>query len=253
MILDAIIAATAERVARMPEDAEETVEAPRAATGFYDAVRRTKRTNAIIAEIKAASPSRGIICSDIDPRGFALSMVSSGCAALSVITEPRFFHGSDTFLPAVRNAVSVPILRKDFVIDPRQVAASRALGADAVLLITAVLKDRLPDFVELARSYSLEPLVEVHTGRELEVALSSGTRMIGINNRNLKDMSVDLSVTKRLAPRARDCGCRVVSESGFVWPCDVRRFRDIVDGFLIGSSIVSARNPQKKLEGFLFA
>ncbi|MDH7509953.1 MAG: indole-3-glycerol-phosphate synthase [Methanolinea sp.] len=253
MMLDAIVAATAERVARMPADAGDTASAPRAAAGFYDAVRRTNGNNAIIAEIKAASPSRGVICSDIDPRGFAMSMVSSGCTALSVITEPRFFHGSDAFIPAVRDAVSVPILRKDFVIDPRQVAGSRALGADAILLITAILKDRLPDFVELARSYSLEPLVEVHTEEELDVALSSGTRMIGINNRNLEDMSVDLSVTKRLAPRARDCGCRVISESGFLWPCDVRRFRDLVDGFLIGSSIVSARNPRKKLEGFLFA
>jgi indole-3-glycerol phosphate synthase len=253
MILDVIVAETARRVARMPADPMDTAEVPRAETGFYDAVRRTDGKNAIIAEIKAASPSRGVICREIDPRGFALSMVSSGCAALSVITEPRFFNGNDAFIPAVREAVSVPILRKDFIIDPRQVAGSRALGADAVLLITAVLKDRLPDFVELARSYNLEPLVEVHTGEELDVALSSGTRMIGINNRNLKDMSVDLSVTKQLAPRARECGCRVVSESGYLWPCDVRRFRDSVDGFLIGSSIVSARNPQKKLEGFLFA
>ncbi len=253
MILDMIVAATAERVARMPADMEETAGIPMAATGFYDAVRRNNGKNAIISEIKAASPSRGVLCQDIDPRRFALSMVSAGCAALSVITEPRFFCGSDAFIPEVRDAVTVPVLRKDFIIDERQVAESRALGADAVLLITAVLRDRLPDFVELARSYSLEPLVEVHTGEELDIALSSGTRMIGINNRDLSDMSIDLSVTKRLAPRARGAGCRVVSESGFLWPCDVRRFRSMVDGFLIGSSIVSAGDPAKKLEGFVFA
>lgn len=253
MILELIVAATAERVARMPSAPEDTSGVFRASTGFYETIRRSEGKNAIITEIKAASPTRGTICREIDPRGFALSMVSAGCAALSVITEPQFFCGSDAFLSAVRDAVSVPILRKDFIIDPKQVAESRALGADAVLLITAVLGSRLPDFVELARSYSLEPLVEVHTKEELESALSSGTRMIGINNRNLKDMSIDLSVTKRLAPRARECGCSVVSESGFLWPCDVRRFRDLVDGFLIGTSIIGARNPKKKLEGFLFA
>jgi len=253
MILDMIVAATAERVARMPSGIEDTIAAPGATRDFYSVTERKNGKNAIIAEIKAASPSRGVLCREIDPRRFALSMASSGCAALSVITEPRFFRGNDAFIPAVRDAVPAPILRKDFIIDPRQIAESRALGADAVLLIASVLRESLPDFVELSRSYGLEPLVEVHTRGELDSALRSGTRMIGINNRDLSDMSIDLSVTKRLAPIARDAGCRVISESGFLWPCDVRRFRDMVDGFLIGSSIVSAGDPGKKLEGFIFA
>lgn len=253
MILDAIVAATAERVAQLPQGGTETMPAPRAARGFYDVIRRESGRNAIIAEVKSASPTRGVLRGDLDPRGFALAMVASGCAAISVITEPRFFRGSTSHLAAVRTAVRVPILRKDFVIDPRQVAESRALGADAVLLIASLLGERLPDFVELSRAHGLEPLVEVHTGRELERALSTGTRMVGINNRNLADMRVDLSVTARLAPRAREAGCRVVSESGFTWPYDVRRFREIVDGFLIGSAIVRARDPREKLEGFLFA
>ncbi|MCQ8893512.1 MAG: indole-3-glycerol phosphate synthase TrpC [Methanolinea sp.] len=253
MILDAIVAATAERVARIPKEIEDTSPAPRAGMGFLEAVRRRDGKNAIISEIKPASPSRGVIRQNFDPVTCARCMVDAGCAALSVITEPRFFHGSEAFIPAVRGSVPVPILRKDFIIDSRQIAETRALGADAVLLIAAVLGRNLADCVELAKSHSLEPLVEVHTEKDLDLALSSGTRMVGINNRDLRDMHIDLSVTRRLAPRVREAGCRAVSESGFLWPCDVRRFRYSVDGFLIGSSIMAARDPGKRLEGFIFA
>jgi len=153
----------------------------------------------------------------------------------------------------IRPYVDVPILRKDFIIDERQLAETMELGADAVLLITRILGDRLPDFVDLAFRYSVEPLVEVHTAEEVRIALDSGTRLVGINNRNLEDFSIDLSTTRRLAPLARDTGCRVVSESGFVWPYDVRSLRHMVDGFLIGSAIMSAKDPAKRLEGFISA
>jgi indole-3-glycerol phosphate synthase len=180
-------------------------------------------------------------------------MAGAGCAALSVLTEPYFFNGHPQFIPAIRSAVSIPILRKDFIIDERQLAESRFLGADAILLIAGVLGGRLTDMVDAAIAFDLEPLVEVHSGDEVKAALRTKTRIIGINNRDLKTLKVDLSTTMRLAPLVREAGVTVVSESGFLWPCDVRRFHHLADGYLIGSAIMSARDPVKALEGFVFA
>jgi len=253
MILDEIVAATKTRVAGLPESFPDMRSAPRPNHGLFEAMKQIDGHNAIISEIKFGSPSRGIIRTGNDPVGLACMMVSAGCSALSIITEPSFFHGDPGLVSLVRPFVDVPILRKDFIIDERQLAETRDLGADSVLLITRILGKRLADFVDMAFQYSLEPLVEVHTVDEVRMALDSGTRLVGINNRNLLDFSIDLSTTRRLAPFVREAGCRVVSESGFVWPYDVRSMRNVVDGFLIGSAVMSARDPAKRLEGFVSA
>jgi len=252
MILDQVIRATATRVAGLPRTPGE-FPGKRDHHSLCAALGRRSGRNAIIAEIKFASPSRGSIREEIDPAGLAASLSSAGCAALSVLTEPHFFNGRPEFIPAIRPGVRVPILRKDFIIDERQLAESRILGADAVLLITGVLGDRLPGMVDAAFDHGLEPLVEVHTADEVRTALGTETRMVGINNRDLRTLRIDLSTTVRLAPLVRDAGLAVVSESGLLWPCDVRGLRHHADGYLIGSSIMAAQDPVKALEGFVFA
>ncbi|OPY39764.1 MAG: Indole-3-glycerol phosphate synthase [Methanoregulaceae archaeon PtaU1.Bin222] len=253
MILDEIVAATKARIAGMPAPSHDLDHVSMAGSGLYKVLKREEGHNAIISEIKFGSPSRGVIKAGGDAASLARMMVSSGCSALSVITEPDFFHGNSALIPEIRPFVEVPILRKDFIIDERQIAETRELGADSVLLIAGILGEHLADFVDLAVAHSLEPFVETHTLREVHAALDSGTRIVGINNRNLLDFSVDLSTTRRLAPFIREAGCKVVSESGFVWPYDVRSMRNMVDGFLIGSAVMSAPDPAKRLEGFVSA
>lgn len=253
MILDEIVAATRDRVEEMPATFRDLTPPSGNKRELYEALNREKGHNAIISEIKFGSPSRGILREGGDAVGLARMMESSGCSALSIITEPTFFHGNPETIPMIRQFVEVPILRKDFIIDERQIAETRELGADSVLLIARVLGRDLADFVDMAVAYSLEPLVEVHNAGEVRAALDSDTRIVGINNRNLLDFSIDLSTSRRLAPLVREAGCKAVSESGYVWPYDVRSMRNVVDGFLIGSAIMSARDPGKKLEGFVSA
>jgi indole-3-glycerol phosphate synthase len=150
-------------------------------------------------------------------------------------------------------AVSIPVLRKDFIIDERQITESFALGADAVLLIAAVLKERLPVFVDLTCEYGLEPLVEVHTRSEVEIALSSNAELIGINNRNLSTLRIDQSTTRLLSESVRSAGKTVVSESGIMTGDDIREMKPYCDAFLIGSSIMAHDRPEKKLEEFVCA
>jgi indole-3-glycerol phosphate synthase len=176
-----------------------------------------------------------------------------GCTALSILTEPFFFGGTVQDIGRVKTAVSLPVLRKDFIIDERQIAESRALGADAVLLIAAVLKRNLADFVDIAIGYDLEPLVEVHTADEAEEALSTKTTLIGINNRNLATLGIDRSKTRVLSERIRGDGRLIVSESGMRSADDIRDMKPYCDAFLIGSSIMSHEHPRKKLEEFVCA
>ncbi|CVK33152.1 indole-3-glycerol phosphate synthase TrpC [Methanoculleus bourgensis] len=145
------------------------------------------------------------------------------------------------------------MLRKDFIVDERQVAETRAMGADAILLIARVLGDDLPRFVEAAHEAGLDALVEVRNRDEVEVALATGADLVGINNRDLGTLKVDLSTTRRLAGFIRDEGRLVVSESGILWPYDVRSLRDCCDAFLVGSAIMNARDRRRRLEGFVFA
>ncbi len=253
MILDRIVEATQDRIAALPSVPEHPLPRPGNPRSLYSALAGSDGRNAVIAEIKFASPSRGTIRTVGEPQELARMFASSGCAALSVLTEPAFFHGRPEFIASIREEVEVPLLRKDFIIDERQLAESRMLGADAVLLITGLLGDRLPEFVDLAFRLGLEPLVEVHSRDEMEQALETRTKIVGINNRNLATFAIDLSTTLRLAPMARRAGRIVVSESGILWPVDIRTLRPYADAFLIGSSIMASRNPRKKLEGFLFA
>jgi indole-3-glycerol phosphate synthase len=194
MILDEIIVRTRKRVALLPAVFPENGTLSHAS--LIDAIRSRESRNAVIAEIKCASPSRGIIRRNVDMTLMAGTLASRGCVALSVLTEPYYFGGSGLDIARVKSAVRIPVLRKDFVIDERQIAESLTLGADAVLLIAAVLKERLPVFVSLAQEYGLEPLVEVHSRREVEAALSTEAELIGINNRNLSTFRIDRSTTR---------------------------------------------------------
>jgi indole-3-glycerol phosphate synthase len=217
------------------------------------AISQPPGRNAIIAEVKFSSPTRGRLRPPAPPEGMARDLVAGGCCALSVLTEPRFFGGTPDSLIRVRKAVRVPVLRKDFIIDPVQLQETRSLGADAVLLIASLLGDRLPDFVEGARTLGIEPLVEVHTEGEVEIALGTSADLIGVNNRDLGTMEVDLSTTLVLGPGIRGTGRRVVSESGIRTPGDIRTLRPACDAFLIGTSIMASEDPTKTVEGFVCA
>lgn len=253
MILSDVLRRTEKRVALLPNLSGEVSDVNRDHRSLPAALGHNNGKNSIIAEIKFSSPSRGPIREVTDPVPLAKNFSGAGCSALSVLTDPVFFKGSPGFIPRIRPEVSVPILRKDFIIDEKQLAESRSLGADAVLLIVRLLGDQLSDMVESALSYGIDPLVEVHSADEVKAALATSTSIIGINNRDLTTHSVDLSTTLRLAPLIRDAGLKVISESGFLWPFDIRNMSPYADGFLIGSAIMSAGDPVKRLEGFVFA
>jgi indole-3-glycerol phosphate synthase len=251
MILDEIIKRTQKRVALLPSELPENGFCSRAS--LIDAIQNSNGRNAVIAEIKCASPSRGIIRRNVDMAMMAGALAGSGCVALSVLTEPYYFGGTVQDIPRVKSAVSIPVLRKDFIIDEQQIAESRALGADAVLLIAAVLKERLPLFVDLAQEYDLEPLVEVHNAKEVKNALATSAELIGINNRNLSTLTIDRSITRLLSKGIRSAGRLIVSESGMQSADDIREMKPYCDAFLIGSSIMEHKLPQKKLEEFVCA
>jgi indole-3-glycerol phosphate synthase len=178
---------------------------------------------------------------------------AGGCAALSILTEPYFFGGAGKDIAKVKTVVRVPVLRKDFIIDERQLAETRALGADAVLLIAAVLQERLPDFVDHAKEYGLEPLVEVHNAAEAEAAVATGAELIGVNNRDLATMTINRSTTRLLSETIRLSGKTIISESGMRSADDIRELKPYCDAFLIGSSIMADKRPERKLEEFVCA
>jgi len=251
MILDEILRKTEKRVAHLPDSFPESTGPGKASLAA--AIRNRNETNAIIAEIKCASPSRGIIRRNVDMAMMAGVLVEGGCVALSVLTEPYFFGGSGQDIGRVKNAVSLPVLRKDFIIDERQIAESRALGADAVLLIASILKTRLPDFVDTVIAYGLEPLVEVRSKAEAEEALSTKTTLVGINNRDLSTLTIDRSMTRLIAGQVQRDGRLIVSESGMQSADDIREMKHYCDAFLIGSAIMSHSRPREKLEEFVCA
>jgi len=213
---------------------------------FRAALERPRR--AIIAEVKKASPSKGIIRADFDPVAIALAYEGAGAAAISVLTEERYFQGRPEFLEAVRRVTAVPLLRKDFLFDPYQVYEARAWGADAVLLIVSVLTDGgLIELGQLAAELGLAALVEVHDAAELERAQRSGATLIGINNRDLRTFVTTLETTEALAT-LRHPGDLFVAESGIQTIADIERLeRAGVTAFLIGESLMREDDPGEKL------
>lgn len=251
MILERIVEAKRREVAlakaRTPREALERalVHAP-PVRDFRESLER--RDCAVIAEVKRASPSRGRLREDFRPREIAAAYEAGGAAAVSVLTDEAFFEGSGAHLAEVREAVGIPVLRKDFVVDPYQVVEARLLGADAVLLIARILEEgRLREGIALATSLGMAALVEVHDGGELDRALRAGAALVGINNRDLATFRTDLAVTLELAPRV-PAGVTVVSESGIRSRGDVERLLGAgVRAFLVGEALMKATDPAEKL------
>lgn len=212
----------------------------------------TQNSLNIIAELKAASPSKGILRDPFNPVELARSFEAAGAAVLSVLTEGEFFRGSLKNLRDARNSVKLPVLRKDFIFDPWQVWETRANDADSFLLIVAALSDELlRDLIALGRELKMEPLVEVHTAAELDRALAAGARIIGVNNRDLKTLDLNVDTSFELIERIPDA-CIAVSESGLRTHDDLARLRDAgFDAFLIGESLMLSPDPAAALGTFL--
>jgi indole-3-glycerol phosphate synthase len=206
----------------------------------------------VIAELKKASPSLGMIREDYAPAALASEVEAAGAAALSVLTEEDFFSGSLADLKAARKATRIPVLRKDFIIDPWQVWEARAVGADSFLLIAAILNDAaLRELLELGRSLKMEPLVEVHSREELNRVVAVGARIIGVNNRDLRDFKVRIETSLELV-EAIPQDCIAVSESGLHNHDDLSRLRLAgFDAFLIGEHLMKSANPSAQLRELL--
>ena len=218
--------------------------------GFTAALcaKRDAGLPAVIAEIKKASPSKGVIRAHFDPESIARSYAGAGAACLSVLTDVDFFQGSDIYLQQARDACTLPVLRKDFIVDEYQIYEARALGADCVLLIVAALTDtQLRSYAQLARMLQMDALLEVHDADELARALQADSPLIGINNRNLRTFEVDLQTTLALKD-AVPADRMVVTESGILNRGDVTRMRNNgVDVFLVGEAMMRADDPGAEL------
>ena len=254
MILDKIVAQKRIEVAYLKSEgirlpaayADKQIDPPR---GFRQALLDYFGV-AIIAEVKKASPSKGVICPNFNPVTIAMNYQKSGAQAISVLTDVDFFQGSLLYLMQVREAVQLPVLRKDFIIDELQISEANAHGADAILLIAAILDlDQLRDYQVYAGELGMDVLVEVHNEDELDLALRADSRLIGINNRNLKDFTMDLNTTFRLKKMIPE-GIPVVSESGLRDSVDIRRLEEAkVTAALIGETLMRAGSSGNVLQG----
>ncbi len=251
MILEEIAAKRRVQLAREKErtpleEMKRLADAARAPKDFRAALRGNRL--AVIAEVKKASPSKGVICPDFHPVEIAKAYEAAGADALSILTEESYFQGSSGYLEEIRRAVSLPILRKDFILDPYQIYEARAVGADAVLLIAALLDARaLREYAGLAKSLGLACLMEAHNERELAEVLEAGGTLVGVNNRDLATFRVDLGTTARLAKRVPE-GCVLVSESGVSARRDMETLRSAgADAVLIGETLMRSADPAKTL------
>ena len=221
--------------------------------GFYSAIVAKIATGqpAVIAEIKKASPSKGVIRENFDPAAIAQSYEQGGAVCLSVLTDVDFFQGADEYLKLARSATSLPIIRKDFIIDDYQIYEARAMSADCILLIVSALaEDKLTELHQLARSLGMDVIVEVHSAAELEVALKIDNPMVGINNRNLHTFEVSLDNTYQLLSKIPDDKV-VITESGIHSPDDVSAMRkNNVHAFLVGEAFMRAEDPGEELRAF---
>ena len=255
-LLATIVAATRRsvevRVAReSPANLERRASRRSAAAGRFASAVRAPGIN-VIAECKRRSPSKGVLCTTYDPAAIARSYRAAGAAAISVLTEPTFFDGAIGDLESVRAAVDIPVLRKDFVICEYQLLEARAAGADAVLLIVAALESAEHGrLMRRAAELGLDTLVEVHQEQELDMALEAGARLIGVNNRNLRTLEVDLHASEQLIRRIPD-GVVAVSESGLRTPADLLRLRDLgYRAFLVGERFMTSPDPGRELHELL--
>ena len=254
-ILAKILAVKAEEIAtarQLRSEAEllREAQARQDVRGFAQAIedKIVQGHAGVIAEVKKASPSKGVLRENFDPAAIAATYAVHGAACLSVLTDVQFFQGSHDNLRRARAACPLPVLRKDFVIDPYQVISARAMGADCVLLIVAALApNQLRELETLAMELGMDVLVEVHDAKELDIALSLKTTLLGINNRNLRTFETSLQNTLDLLPHI-PAGKRVVTESGILTPDDVKLMRSHkVDAFLVGEAFMRAEDPGAEL------
>lgn len=225
------------------------------ARGFVNAIEQKIASGnpAVIAEIKKASPSKGVIRENFDPESIAQDYAAAGAACLSVLTDVDFFQGADKYLQQARAATSLPVIRKDFMVDEYQIYESKVIGADCILLIVAALDAaQLTALNDVAQEIGLDVLVEVHNQAELELALALPNRLLGINNRDLHSFDVSLDTTLSLLPQIPDDKI-VVTESGIFEKRDVALMREHqVNGFLVGESFMRHESPGKKLKSLFF-
>jgi indole-3-glycerol phosphate synthase len=251
-ILDKILSTKKREVARHKKAVHlsclmECIARRKAPLAFTEAIKGDSIK--LIAEVKKASPSKGILRPYFDPMALAKTYADNGAAAISVLTDAEYFQGSPEHLAAIRQTVSLPLLRKDFIYDEYQIYESAAYGADALLLITAILEPtQLEKLMKVSRSLGLSCLVEIHNEDELKIALNNGAEIIGINNRNLDTFEVDINTTQRLLPFIPEDKI-VVSESGISWREDVKKLESWgVDAVLVGEALVTAKNIAKKMK-----
>ena len=253
MILDKIIETKKEEVALLKKQTsvsalEKTIATLEPCRNFQQAI--SSEDCNIIAEVKCASPSRGRFITDFDPVRIAGVYEQNGAAAISVLTDEKYFAGHKNYLTQIKQKVKLPLLRKDFIIDPLQIYETRAIGADAILLIVHVLGNKLTEFISLSKGLGLNPLVEVHTEEELDLALAADAEIIGINNRNLDTFVTDIKASRKL--RAQISADKiVVAESGIMSRADIKFLMQAnIHAFLIGEALITAPDIGEKLRAF---
>lgn len=246
----------AERSARQSvNDLQQLIIQQTPCRGFVDAIttKLAQGLSAVIAEVKKASPSKGVIREQFDPAAIAESYEAGGATCLSVLTDKDFFQGSEEYLQQARAACSLPVIRKDFIVDPYQVTEARAIGADCILLIVACLEDsQMAELDAAAKDLGMDVLVEVHNREELDRSLQLGNRLVGINNRNLHTFETTLDTTFKLLPHIPD-DRMVVTESSIHTISDVQSMREQgVNSFLVGEAFMRAAQPGEKLQELFF-